>query len=36
MIDAKNIPEKYGGSSVPLGEAPAELKRRKFAAEGAA
>ncbi|CAJ1360959.1 unnamed protein product [Effrenium voratum] len=36
VIDAKNIPEKYGGSSVPLGEAPAELKRRKFAAEGAA
>ena len=35
FIDAKNLPEAYGGSGIELGLAPANLQRQKYAAEGA-
>ncbi|CAJ1430248.1 unnamed protein product [Effrenium voratum] len=34
-IDPKNLPAEYGGSSGPLGSAPADAARRRSAAEGA-
>ena len=35
FIDVSNLPKAYGGSGVELGSAPANLQRKKYAAEGA-
>eukprot|EP00438_Fugacium_kawagutii_P005660 Skav227790 [mRNA] locus=scaffold948:25195:26085:+ [translate_table: standard] len=35
FIDAKHLPVKYGGSSGPLGSAPADVLRQRYASKGA-
>ena len=34
FIDAKHLPVKYGGSSGPLGSAPADVLKQRYASEG--
>lgn len=34
FIDVQNLPAKYGGSSKPLGEAPADVLKQEYALEG--
>jgi len=34
VLDLESIPKEYGGTGIPLGSAPAERMRRKYATEG--